>query len=227
MSGYDLLLEPDFASVGNVAPNATIADLAEETGVYSASPDFVREHCGPIARGILAEVPNSFFERCDELGFYPNIDVRVHRLYPGDFPAVPGWHCDGEYRKDYHSQPDLRRGMDHGHIVCSVSTDPGGVSNTELVTAPHTFRVDESSGVNLWSQVHQEVEALGLPRITLPDGQLTLISGGTLHRATPARVRGWRLFFRLSMWHRPYLSADGGSISRQEHVYRLHEHLGW
>lgn len=219
---------PDYAPVGFFQSTASIAELAEETGVYSASPEFVREHCGPIANSILNAVPSSYFERAAELGLFPNIDVRIHRLYPGDFPAVPGWHADGEFRKDYHSQPDLEHVPEHYHLTGTVSTDEDGVSLTQLVTEPFNAIITNPTQTStLWSQVHRQIEEAEPPTLYIPDGQLTQFSSWTLHRATPARVRGWRLFFRISMWHKPYLSADGGSISRQEQVYRVAEHLGW
>lgn len=48
----------------------------------------------------------------------------------------------------------------------------------------------------------------------------------TLHRAMPTKIRGWRLFFRMAMWHKPNLGEDG-MISKQEQVYKLVEGSGW
>jgi hypothetical protein len=224
----DFTFLPDFGPVGSFRGLATVAELAEETGVYSASPDFVRANCGPLAVSILDAVPADYYDRAASLGLYPNIDVRIHRLYPGDFPAVPGWHADGEFRADYHSQPELDKIPEHSHLTGTISTDENGVSLTQLVTEPFTANIVNPDVENtLWSQVHRQVDESNPAKTSIPDGQLTSFSSFTLHRATPATVRGWRLFFRISMWHRPYLSEAGGSISRQEQVYRVAEHLGW
>lgn len=222
------LFIPEILTVGGFQGMATVGELAEEVGVYSASPDFVMKRCGPIARNILAQVPDEFFGECSRKGLYPNIDVRIHRLYPGDYPAVPGWHTDGEFRGDYHAQPELDRVVDHHHLVGTVSTGVDGVSLTEAVTEPFRAVIDEpDAGNTLWSQVHRQVETNKPKSMKLEDGVLTSMGSFTLHRATPAMIRGWRLFFRLSMWHRPYLNAEGGCISRQEQVYRLSEAKGW
>lgn len=219
---------PEIEKVGEFDPVAGIGELAEETGMYSASPDFVREHGGKLTRMMLDQVPDSFYAECENLGLYPNIDVRVHRLYPGDFPAVPGWHTDGEFRKDYHSQPDLDKFTEHAHIIGSISTDENGVSMTEVVDEKFEANI-ENPDINhtLWEQVHNQIDVEKPHTLHIPDGQMTRIGAMTLHRATPARIRGWRLFVRLSMWHKPYISEEGGSIARQEYVYRLSESKGW
>lgn len=74
--------EPKFSVVHEVQPVWQIADLERERGVYSATPAFVREHCGDIARLLLSHVPDEWYADTEKLGLYPNCDVRIHRLYP-------------------------------------------------------------------------------------------------------------------------------------------------
>lgn len=177
---------------------------------------------------MMDKIPSDFYDECESLGLFPNIDVRVHRLYPGDFPAVPGWHTDGEFRRDYHSQPDLNKFTEHSHIIGSISTDDDGVSLTDVVNEEFEAEIENpNEDHTLWQQVHDQIEAHEPSTLYIPDGQLTKIGAMTLHRASPARTRGWRLFLRLSMWHKPYISDEGGSIARQEYVYRLSESKGW
>lgn len=219
---------PEIEKIGEFPSVASIGEIAEEVGMYSASPEFVKENGGKLTQLMMNQVPESFYEECKLLGLYPNIDVRVHRLYPGDFPAVPGWHTDGEFRKNYYSQPDLDKFTQHSHIVGSISTDDNGVSMTELVNEDFEAHIENPDADNtLWQQVHEQIELNKPGIIQLPDGQLTKIGAMTLHRATPARIRGWRLFVRLSMWHKPYISEAGGNIAKQEYVYRLSESKGW
>ncbi len=133
---------PNFEKVASFQPVRSIAEIEGEIGVYSATPDFIRRHCGPIANEILDAVPASYFEKCAKLGLFPNCDIRIHRLYPGDFPAYPGWHCDGEFRETYFSQPDLNRIPVSYHLIGMVSSHDGGVSNTQFLDAPFSIDID-------------------------------------------------------------------------------------
>lgn len=223
------VFRPSYSVVGHVPGIASIASLAAETGVYSATPEFVRANCGPIANQIMDLVPESYAKTARDLGLYLNVDVRIHRLYPGDFPAYPGWHCDGEYRETYFAQPDLERIHVHNHLVATVSSVDGGVSNTRFLKTPFSFQADSAptSDNTLWGQVHRALEATSPTQFyDSRDGELIQMDSWTLHKCMPAKVRGWRLFFRMSMWHRPNL-GNGGMISRQEQVYKLHEGGGW
>lgn len=219
---------PQFQVIGSVPGHAAIADLERERGVYSATPEFVEQHCGGIARRILAQIPSWYFDEAARLGLYPNCDVRIHRLYPGDFPAYPGWHCDGEYRETYFAQPDLARIQVHKHITCTVSSHADGVSNTQFLDEPFTVSLSPPDQEHtLWGQVDR---ALGgrqsLHTWDSLDGQLVCFDSWSLHRCRPAKIRGWRLFFRMSMWHRPNL-GDGGMLTKQEQIYKLYEGTGW
>lgn len=220
--------EPSIAIVSHVAPTATIGALEQEVGMYSATPEFVRKHGGTIAIGFLDSIPQWYLDDATSKGMHINCDIRIHRLYPSDFPAYPGWHCDGEFRETYFAQPDLSRVQVHQHLIGTVSSHEGGVSNTQFLDGPWTFRSDRvSPDHGLWQQVNEQLEA---QRVTTTretkDGELTMFDSWTLHRAMPAKIRGWRLFFRASMWHKPGL-GDGGMITKQEQVYKYVGHAGW
>lgn len=219
---------PNFSVYAAVQGLHKVADLEKEVGVYSATPQFVRKNCGDIARTFLAAVPDAYFAEAEGLKLYPNIDVRVHRLYPSDFPAYPGWHCDGEYRETYFSQPDLYRIKVHKHVVATASSAPGGVSNTQFLAEDFDCDVGEVDNEHtLWGQVHAQLERKQPKRLyDTSDGDLMVFDSWTLHRAMPARIRGWRLFFRLAMWHKPNLGA-GGMVTKQEQIYKLIEGGGW
>lgn len=219
---------PNFEVVEKVGGYATIKTLERERGVYSATPEFVREHCGPIANSILDAVPASYFAEAKELGLYPNVDVRIHRLYPGDFPAYPGWHCDGEYRETYFSQPDLDRIKVSRHVTCTVSSEKEGVCCPRFLDEPFECLVGEvDQESTLWGQVDASLRRYpSLEVADTSDGELVMFDSWSLHRALPARVRGWRLFFRMAMWHKPNL-GEGGMLTKQEQVYKLLEGSGW
>ena len=205
-----------------------IKDLEKEVGVYSATPSFVREHCGPIANNILDLVPESYYEEAASLGLFPNIDVRIHRLYPGDYPAYPGWHCDGEYRETYFSQPDMHKVKVSKHIIATASSHEDGISNTQFLDDSLTYNTDRefNSEHTLWGTIHEILTKKCPEKLyDTKDGQLVMFDSWTLHRAMPTRIRGWRLFFRMAMWHKPNLGE--GKISKQEQVYKLVEGSGW
>lgn len=214
---------PNFRPVAQLQGHYPISEIEPEQGCYSATPGFVRQHCGPIACSVLDAVPAEYFEAARRAGLYPNIDVRVHRLYPGNVPAYPGLHCDANVRETYFGQPQPEHTPVSQHMICSVSTAPDGVSCTEFVTEPCEVDVSADDGPALWARVHEATKHLD--RVGVPDGQLTQFDSSTLHMATPARVRGWRLFFRIAMWHRPNLGH--GKLSRQEMIYLPSENVGW
>lgn len=218
---------PNYKVVAKVDGVASIQALSDEVGVYAASPEFARKHCGPIVLNLLKCVPEWYYEKARVLGLYPNIDARIHRLYPGNYPAYPGWHCDGEYRETYFSQPDMDKVPVHSHLTATISSHEDGVSNTEFLMDPFDCEVGGVDSENkFWGQIDKAVNTHERDVQMIPDGNLTCFDSWTLHRCTPARIRGWRLFFRMSMWHRPYL-GDEGKLSRQEQVYLLREGDGW
>ena len=211
-----------------------IDDLEKEIGVYSATPEFVRANCGAIANGILDQVPVSYYERCKELGLFPNCDVRIHRLYPSDYPAYPGWHCDGEYRETYFSQPDLDKIPVSYHLTATASSHEAGISNTHYLIDSFSYRPQQHFDIQstqdqhtLWGKVNELLEKQKKKQVwNSQDGQLVQFDARTLHRAMPAMRRGWRLFFRMSMWHKPNL-GNGGMITKQEQIYKVLGHIGW
>lgn len=231
MTTKNYTFTPNYEIVGQVQPVRSIDDLSKEVGMYSATPEFVEKHGGPISRDILSKIPESYYEETSAKGLNVNIDIRIHRLYPGDFPAYPGWHCDGEYRETYFSQPDIDRVNVSRHLICTVSSHDGGVCNTEFLDEPIEVAIEKpSSDHTLWGQVHDHLTAISKERklatTAMRDGDLVLFDPWSLHRATATRIRGWRLFFRCSQWHRPNLGQDG-MFTKQEQVYKLVEGGGW
>ena len=218
---------PNYKVISKIEGSASIEELSEEVGVYSATPDFVRRTCGPIACTMLDSIPDSWFKEARDKKLWPNFDVRVHRLYPGDFPAYPGWHCDGQYRETYFTQPKTDHVMCGRHIIGYVSSIEG-VSRTEFLSQKHSLTLDSipSQQETLWGMLDKSIESLDeYDSWELPEGNLVLFDSSTPHRATPSKKRGWRLFFRASMWYRENLGE--GKVSRQEHIYKLVEGSGW
>lgn len=208
----------------------TITELELEQGMYSATPEFCREHGGPITNKLLDLVPQSYLDEATSMGLWPNIDVRVHRLYPNSYPAFPGWHCDAQFRETYFGQPKLEQTELSNHLICTVSSEEEGVSNTEFIAEKLGMTIpnyDPEDGESFWKKVDEQMRTLDdVKTWIMPDGALTRFDCWTLHRAMPAMKRGWRLFFRVAMWYRPNL--DNGKLSRQEVIYmNTNKATGW
>lgn len=220
--------KPNFQTIARVPGRYKINELEKEIGVYSASSNFVRQHCGPIANSILDSIPSWYYEEADKLKLNVNCDVRIHRLYPGDYPAYPGWHCDGEFRETYFSQPDLDRIKVSKHIIATVSSHEEGVSNPEFLNQIYHFTSSEQNQThNLWQQVNEAIHKdNNISIVPTHDGEIICFDNWTLHRVCPAKIRGWRLFFRMSMWHKPNLGMEG-MLSKQETVYKYIGENGW
>lgn len=217
---------PNYGVVAQATP--MVEDFIGEKSMYSATPEFAREHGGTITNEIIDKIPDWYYESAAKLGMYPNIDVRVHDLNLEEipvghdlYPAIPGWHADGEYRETYFSQPDLSRIPVSFHIVSTSSTRPEGVSNTRFIdTAMQMETSEDLPDSALWAEVHRYVERLDNYKFTdMRDGGIVMFDARTLHKAMPAKASGKRLFFRMSMWHKPNLGD--GQISKQEQLYLL------
>lgn len=179
---------------------------------------------GPLTQEILDEIDLSRedIRAAFEYGLTPVIDVRVQRLMPGMYPSIPGWHCDAVPRKDYHSQPDFS--LLHPasmHMTCLLSTSDN-VSNTEFLAVPFgmTFTDDEP----VWKQLHKHIVKESMTSMTIRPGWVYKFSSLTPHRTAPTVERGWRLFFRMSMYHNPPIV---NKVPAAQQVYLLSEENGW
>lgn len=248
-----ILFIPNYQTVAKITSH--VETLQGETSMYSATPEFALKHGGPLTAEFLASVPDWYYDTARELGLYPNIDMRVHRLdfseLPAGFdlyPAIPGWHADGEYRETYFSQPDLTRVPVSYHVIATISTEASGVSNTQFLDQAIEMEIDveeldatsddpvlgrfrppsdmnknsdiANADIALWSNVHRYVESLPSYQTTMmPDGEIHIFDARSLHKATPVIHQGERVFFRMSMWHKPNFGE--GQLSKQEQLYLL------
>ena len=225
---------PNYGEVAKVTP--TVEDFVDEQSIYSATIEFARKRGGKITNEFIDKIPDYFYESAAKLGMHANINVRLHDLnleiIPVGhdlYPAVPGWHADGEYRKTYFSQPDLSYIPVSYHAVGTTSTRPQGVSNTRFLdTAIQMEIVKDMPDSVMWADMHSYVEELESYEFSdIQDGNLAIFDARTLHKAMPVKESGKRLFFRVSMWHKPNLGDVGqppeeiGQISKQDQLYLL------
>ena len=224
-----ILFIPNYEKVGEVT--STIHSLAGEVSMYSATPEFALANGGPLTAEIIKQIPAWYYAAARELGLYPNIDIRVHTLdikeIPAGFllfPAIPGWHADSEFRETYFSQPDLNKVPVSLHAIATISTHPDGVSNIQFLDDALEMMVDEDLPDSpLWVNVHRFISNMEeFKTADMKDGTIFMFDARSLHRSTAVKVDGQRMFFRMSMWHKPNLGD--GQISKQEQLYLLPKH---
>lgn len=219
---------PQFAHVGDVQGHRQISEIAEEPSLFSCSLEHAQIRGGEITREVLTQVLavcKPAMVAAYEAGLHEVIDVRVQRLMVGMYPSIPGWHCDAVPRADYFSQPDFSRVPPQGfHVTCLVDTDTHGqgISNTAFLGERLDFTYDDTQPV--WRQLHQQIEAAPRRVSYVKPGRLMCFDSFTPHKTSPTRKRGWRYFFRLSMYHNPPV-ANG--VPAQSQVYLLSEENGW
>lgn len=227
LSPNSFLFTPNYDVVGQVRP--TVENFGDgDISIYSATPDFARQHGGVVINEILTNIPDVFYEIADKLGLYPIIDIRVHDLDLDSIPAghdiylaVPGWHADGGFRETYFAKTDLSKAPVSLHAVATVSTHPQGVSNTRFLDAAIQMEaVEDLPDTSLWTEVHRYIERLDNYQFTeMRDGDIAMFDARALHKAMPVKTSGKRLFLRMSLFHRPGLGE--GQISKQEQLYLL------
>lgn len=211
----------------------SIPAIANEPCLFSSTPEKAREKGGPLVREIL----DTIGDRCKkeiydarQAGLHPIVDVRVQRLMPGMYPSIPGWHCDAVPRPYYHAQPqfDLINPASF-HVTVLASTDPA-VSNTRfLCNAPidFTFNCHQPVWKQLHEQLQEQIDQGTIPSRnlgTIQPGELVVFDSYTPHKAMPTLKRGWRLFFRYSMYHNPPIE---NGIPNVQQVYVLSQSNGW
>lgn len=200
--------------------------LLEEVNLFSCSPLAVKEWGGIHTRNILHQLEEKFhfsIDRCMREGMKPVVDVRIHRLFAEQYPAIPGWHCDHVPRGGYSGQPNFSLCAMHAFNVALIISDhPQGVSNTEFVMQPVRISLEDQDHV--YRELHREVQRIKPLVAPVPDGKFVWFSQRSIHRAAPAARRGVRLFFRYSMMEKPHIQNVKHSMP---HVYQLSEENGW
>jgi hypothetical protein len=209
-------------------PKLGIATFAEEPSLFSNSPIGVRAQGGSLSKIALHHVEEQYaseIRRAEKAGLSAVVDVRVQRLMPGMYPSIPGWHCDAVPRNSYHGQPDFDL-IDPAafHVCVLLSSEPCGVSNTQYVDQHMVFKLWQSPERTVYRQLHEEVEKHKPQLIHVKDGEFIKFTPHTVHRAMPTLRRGWRMFFRYSMYHKPPLE---NKIANCQQVYILSEANGW
>lgn len=224
----NVVLSPDRWNVGWLSKEKyEIAEMAAETSLFSCSIEHARVKGGPITNEILDKIENFASDDMRTAyaeGLHEVIDVRVQRLMPGMFPSIPGWHCDSVPRPNYFAQPDFSLlNPASFHITCIADTEGGqGIGNTVFLNEELLFEYNDLEPV--WQQLHKKIEVAPRRTFTVPSGRILKFSSKDAHKAVACTKRGWRMFFRMSMYKNPPLA---NAVTSQQQVYILSEENGW
>lgn len=233
------------AEVGIIPPVFSVDEIEGTPMLFSASPEFARANGGPMTEWALDVLERSEdYQRVmvdrnttnHEVLRHIIIDTKVVMLMEGQYPAIPGWHCDAVKRCSTYAQPDLGAIDDNGlHWVVTTSTHDEGVSNTEFLETEDGV-VCFVDPTRVWGSVNERInETLNLSPedknsllVTAPkikktkDGVIYKFTQRDLHQAARAHNSGWRWFFRASMMKNPPLNK----IRHQVQVY-ADPNKGW
>lgn len=200
--------------------------LLAEPSLFCCSPGAVEMKGGPLANQALLQIRELFefnIRNALEKGLAPVCDVKVHRLFPHQFPCIPGWHCDSVPRGGYSGQPNfslVHPGAFHVSLILSDRHD--GICGTEFVD--QAVRLGIYDPEHVFRAVHAEIERHKPSTCQQPDGRFCFYTQHSIHRGRPATKNGVRMFMRFSMIEKPYLA---NSVSRQMQIYQTDEIYGW
>jgi hypothetical protein len=211
---------------GTSFPVVSIPALAAEPNLAACSEPGVSLKGGPLAKAALAHLQKLFAEdiaRGKRQGLFPVVDVEIHSLSPGMYPAVPGWHCHAVPRNTLTGQPNFAA-IDSAvfHIDLTLSSEKAGVSNTEFVVdAVRPKMLDRN---HVYRDLHREMDRIKPRTVVVPDGVFVKYTPKSIHRAMETHRRGWRMHMRYSMYAQPVIENNTpGSVQ----VYVVTDRNGW
>lgn len=230
---------PKIKTLTSLPDKFTTDEIKNETMIFSGDWDFAYRNGGPITRRIMSTLRAhpAFMDAyilANQRKLNVVVDTRVNMVMTGWYPSIPGWHCDDVPRRELYSQPDLSlRDSAVQHFTCLVSdAQPDvfsgvGVTGTEYLVEPITLAIDPTAVWKTADQLVNDMISMGVlgPTATsfLKDRDIVQFDQNSLHRASPARVPGWRLFFRCSLTHRKPVNE----IRKQAQVYIPADQVGW
>lgn len=222
---------PEIKTVGTIGLKCSEFDIKNEVMIFSGDYKFTRQHCGPLTHMVLDNIVQKVI---DHFGFNITnnivIDTRVNMLMKGQYPSIPGWHCDDVPRNTVTGlttkvgQPNLflvDPSVQHFMVLLSTGSTAHGVSGTEFVTSDREYKIDPD---NVWNSLNISVNNDSDKRtLKVVAGEVIRFNQLSIHRASPATENGWRYFFRLSVTHR----VPRNEIRNQVQIYVDLNDSGW
>lgn len=216
----------------------SVEELREEPQFFRASPEFVWHH-SPRTYSIIEEI---FSVQRPLPEQHVSVDTRIHMLFPGFWPCIPGWHCDDFYRpggilpaNDFvqcdklgmEVQPDLIHApkLDHFCVVIGETSMPEFVN--ERMDLPVPFPPDRKDDEPIYGAYNRLLDKINDPPLKihkLTSGEVVYFDQLCFHRGTRATKRSWRFFFRMT-YSNHHKAED--KIRTQSQVYLEIPLRGW
>ena len=239
----NITFQPKIKTLGYFKDEYVITheELRDETMFFTYDPVLAMDKAGPITKGILEkylEVGIDWTQKdvptMEDFGLHWVLDTRVTMTQIGQYPSIPGWHCDDVPRQSAMNgtQPEFRYCKEKvRHFLTLISSSPAHrrgesvgtpcVSGTEFVTSTHTYDIDTKK---VWKSLHDQVEADDTKTVRrVNEREMVEFNQLAIHRATPCTRTGWRMFFRLSKTYRTPVN----SIRNQVQIYVDPNNAGW
>ena len=179
---------PTFHTIDHIDALPLASVLTEERSMYQASMDFALHSGGPITRQFINKLPFSFFDNV-------LVDVRVHSLQKGYYPAIPGWHLDWLPRTNKGEDPIVETIPDYDHVVLIVAE----TSLTEFVAEPSALVLpDKGAFEHANSELNLFKDVANLKTDHVISGDMVQFTSRDWHRPSPAEGNEWRLLIRAS-----------------------------
>lgn len=216
--------QPNHKCLGELGPGEMNSlSIRDEPMLYGGSWDWTINNGGPITLAVMMRIDgdvSKWIGRMARKGYHPVVDTKSVLLMPGQYPCIPGWHCDGVIRDERGLQPNLNTLHNPiKHYIYSISESGNG--GTEFLDNDiyHTD-IDED---NVWGSVDKQIEESGDAKIKkCLNNHVYSFFRNQLHRGVEAKERTWRYFFRLSFYHMPAMNE----VRNQVQVY-THINTGW
>jgi len=209
---------PHIHTIDDLAPRS-LREIRDETMLFGADWEYAQENGGPILKEFLAKLYKDdgffwHFRNHKKENQNIVIDARVTMTMPGAYPSLPGWHCDDFNRSERYAQPNPEDANDKvTHFMAIVGESEDGNSCTQFVTEPLTIILDRS---DVWHSLDKAVNALPECKTRfIRNREIVQFNQNAIHRATPTKTPGWRLFVRCSFTHRPVHNE----IRKQVQIY--------
>lgn len=225
------------------APEAEVKALGM---LYRGDLDFAYLHGGPLVGRFLDAALRDVRPRDQSRFAFATVDSRVHLLFPGMYPCIPGWHCDDFYRPEptVADEPGMGPPRQVGYRIRGIAQPRlsrveaeapaihyavvyGSSSLTEWMTDLWPYDVahlerdeddDDSHALGVYQRLDGAVGAgaSGFATRLVADGEVVAFGPLDVHRCSRATSQGWRAFVRLTLSNH---LQPANEIRRQTQVY--------
>lgn len=160
-SNKRILFVPHVKTLSLLKESFTVDQIKNEPMIFNGNLDFCIKNGGFITSHVLKELERQNVFKETILKDYDFIvDTKSVMVMKGEYPSIPGWHCDFVSRNTKDGQPDIdeeNKNIKHFLVFFSNSKDGKNeqVTGTEFVTTPQNIDVDTK---NVWRSVNSHCD---------------------------------------------------------------------